>query len=156
MTILEKKVDAIARSLLANDFTIRNAALADLVVLMEKPQNCAEGAEDIAHSLLVELGMPQHILGSRYTAKAIALVVENKKLIKTMTKGLYPTVARCFDTTAPRVERAIRHGIELVWDRGDMDVLQQYFGATILPTKGKPTNSEFIARCANVIRKNIT
>lgn len=156
MTLLQKKVDAIARSLLANDTTDRNAALADLAVLMKKPQNCADGAEEIARSLLVELGVPQHILGSRYATKAIALAVENEKLIGVMTKGLYPAVAQFFDTTGSRAERAIRHAIELAWDRGDMDVLQQYFGFTVSNIKGKPTNSEFISRCMNIVRERIS
>lgn len=155
MTILEKKVDAIARSLLANDTTDRNAALADLNVLMKKPQNCADGAEKIARDLLLEIGVPEHILGSKYLIKAIELVVQDKNLIKSVTKILYPAVAQCFATTGSRAERAIRHGIELAWDRGDLDVLQKHFGYTISITKGKPTNSEFIARTASIVRERI-
>ena len=155
MTLLQKKVDAIARSLLANDSTDRNAALADLAVLMKKPQNCADGAEEIARSLLIELGIPEHLLGSRYLVKAIELVIQDKGLIDLITKGLYPSVAQCFDTTAHRVERAIRHAVEVAWDRGDLDVLQQYFGFTVSSNKGRPTNSEFIARCMNIVRDRI-
>ena len=155
MTLLERKVDAIARSLLANDTTDRNAALADLNVLMKKPQNCADGAEKIARDLLIEIGVPEHILGSKYLIKAIELVVQDKNLIESVTKILYPAVAKCFATTVPRVERAIRHGIELAWDRGDMDVLQRYFGFTVSSIKGKPTNSEFIARCASIVRDRV-
>ena len=154
-TLLQKKVDAIARSLLANDTTDRNAALVELAVLMKKPQNCADGAEEIARSLLIELGIPEHILGSRYLIKAIELVVEDKSLIDSITKRLYPAVAQCFDTTGSRVERAIRHAVELAWDRGDIGVLEKYFGYTISITKGKPTNSEFIARCASIVRDRI-
>lgn len=155
MTILEKKVDAIARSLLANDTADRNTALADLAVLMKKWHNCADGATEIAQNLLFELGIPEHILGSPYLIKAIELVVQDKRLIKSITKELYPAVAQYFNTTGSRVERAIRHGIELAWDRGDMDVLQRYFGFTVSSIKGKPTNSEFIARCANIVRKRL-
>ena len=155
MTLLQKKVDAIARSLLANDTTDRNAALVELAVLMKKPQNCADGAEEIARSLLFELGIPEHILGRRYLIKAIELVVEDKSLIDSITKRLYPAVAQCFDTTGSRVERAIRHAVELAWDRGDLGVLEKYFGYTISITKGKPTNSEFIARCASIVRDRI-
>ena len=155
MTLLQKKVDVIARSLLANDTTDRNAALADLAVLMKKPQDCADGAEEIARSLLIELGIPEHILGSRYLIKAIELAVQDKSLIDSMTKGLYPAVAQCFDTTGSRAERAIRHAIEVSWDRGDMDVLQRYFGFTVSSIKGKPTNSEFVSRCMNIVRERI-
>ena len=155
MTLLAKKVDAIARSLLADDAAGRNAALADLAVLMRKPQNCTEGAEEITRSLLIELGIPEHILGSRYLIKAIELVVQDKSLIDSMTKGLYPAVAQCFDTTGSCAERAIRHGIELAWDRGDLDTLQKYFGNTVSNLKGKTTNSEFIARAASIVRERI-
>lgn len=155
MTILEKKVDAIARSLLAKDTTDRNAALADLAVLMKKPQNCADGADAIARNLLIEIGVPEHILGSRYLIKAICEVVEDESKIKAITKCLYSAVAETFNTTWRRTERAIRHGIECAWDRGDMDVLQRYFGFTVSATRGRPTNGEFIARCANIVRAQL-
>lgn len=157
MTILEKKIDAIARSLLTNNTTDRNAALEDLAVLMEKgkPKETAQDADSIIRKLLIELGVPEHIKGSRYSVKAIRLVVEDENLLDAITSKLYPTVATFFDTTGSRVERAIRHGIECAWDRGDLDVLNKYFGGTISPAKGKPTNSEFIARCANIVRAQL-
>ena len=157
MTILEKKIDAIARSLLANNSTGRNAALGDLAVLMEngKPKETAQDADSIIRKLLIELGVPENIKGSRYLIKAIGLVVEDENMLDAITKWLYPAVAKFFDTTGSRTERAIRHGIECAWDRGDMDVLNEYFGGTISPAKGKPTNSEFIARCANIVREQI-
>ena len=155
MTLLEQKVDAIARSMLANDFTDRNAAMAELAVLMKKPKDTAQGADSITRKLLIELGVPEHILGSRYLVKAICEVVQDENKIDAVTSYLYPTVARAYDTTGSRVERAIRHGIELAWDRGDLDVLEKYFGYTISITKGKPTNSEFIARCASIVRDRI-
>lgn len=153
MTLLQKKVDAIARILLANDSTDRNAALTDLAELMMRPWNCTDGAEEIARSLLIELGIPEHILGSRYLIKAIELTVQDKSLIDSITKGLYPAVAKCFDTIGSRTERAIRHAIEVAWDRGDLDVLQRYFGNTVSGRKGQPTNSEFISRCMNIVLK---
>ena len=155
MTLLEQKVDAIARGLLANDITDRNAAMAELAVLMKKPKETAQGADSIIRRLLVELGVPEHIKGSRYLVKAIGLVVEDENMIDAITSELYPTVAKSFDTTGSRAERAIRHGIELAWDRGDLDVLDKFFGGTISPAKGKPTNSEFIARCASIVRDRI-
>ena len=155
MTLLQKKVDAIARSLLANDTTDRNAALTDLAVLMKKPQNCADGAETIARNLLIEIGVPEHILGSRYLIKAICEVVEDESKIKAIAKCLYSAVAETFDTTWRRVERAIRHAIELAWERGDLDVLQRHFGFTVSSVRGRPTNSEFIARCANIVREQL-
>lgn len=155
MTLLEQKVDAIARSMLANDFTDRNAAMAELAVLMKKPKETVQGADSIIRNLLVELGVPEHILGSRYLVKAICEVVEDENKIDAVTSYLYPTVAKVYGTTGSRVERAIRHAVELAWDRGDMDVLLQYFGFTVSNIKGKPTNSEFIARCASIVRERI-
>lgn len=155
MTLLQKKVDAIARSLLANDTTDRNTALADLAVLMKKPHNCADGAETIARNLLIENGVPEHILGSRYLIKAICEVVEDESKTKTTIKCVYSAVAEAFDTTWRRAERAIRHAIEVAWDRGDLDVLQRYFGFTVSGVRGRPTNSEFIARCANIVREQL-
>lgn len=155
MTILEKKIDAIARCFLANDTTDRNAALGELAVLMKKPENTAQDADSIIRKLLIELGVPEHIKGSRYLIKAIGLVVEDENMLDAITKWLYPAVAKFFDTTGSRTERAIRHGIELAWDRCDMDVLDKYFGGTISPAKGRPTNSEFIARCANIVRAQL-
>lgn len=155
MTILEKKVDAIARSILANDTTDRNAAIAELKVLMEKPKQSAEGAEAITRNLLIEMGVPEHILGSKYLRKAICAVLEDEDLIIAVTGDLYPLVAKVYGTTPSRVERAIRHAIEVCWDRGDMDVLTGYFGNTVSPSKGKPTNSEFLARCASIVREKM-
>ena len=155
MTVLEKKVDAIARSILANDTTDRNAAVAELAVLMTKPKQAAQGAENITRSLLIELGVPEHVLGSKYLRKAILAVVENEDLINAITGELYPIVADTYSTTGSKAERAIRHAVELAWDRGDMDVLNKYFGNTVSPSKGKPTNSEFIARCASIVRDKI-
>ena len=99
-----------------------------------------------------EIGVPAHIKGYSYLREAIILAVENKGVVDAMTKELYPAVAREFDTTPSRVERAIRHAIEVAWDRGSLDILVKWFGYTVSNTKGKPTNSEFIALVADKIR----
>lgn len=96
-----------------------------------------------------EIGVPAHIKGYQYLREAILLAVEDMDVINAVTKSLYPAVARRFCTTPSRVERAIRHAIEVAWDRGDLEVLQKYFGYTVSNTKGKPTNSEFIALIAD-------
>ena len=102
--------------------------------------------------IMHELGVPAHIKGYQYLRYAIVLSVEDPKLMSSVTKVLYPTIAERFDTTASRVERAIRHAIEVAWDRGDVDVLNAYFGYTIQLSRGKPTNSEFIAMIADKLR----
>lgn len=99
-----------------------------------------------------QLGVPAHIKGYQYIRHAITMVIDDMDTINSITKLLYPTVAKHFGTTASRVERAIRHAIEVAWDRGNPDVLNELFGYTILGSKGKPTNSEFIALIADKIR----
>ena len=98
-----------------------------------------------------EVGVPAHIKGYQYVREAIVIAVQDMDVINAVTKVLYPEVARRFNTTASRVERAVRHAIEVAWDRGDLDTLQGYFGYTVSNVKGKPTNSEFIAMIADRI-----
>lgn len=113
----------------------------------KKPDLTRKVTEMIHH-----IGVPAHIKGYNYLREAIILVVNDKLLIEAVTKSLYPQVAKTFQTTPSRVERAIRHAIEVAWDRGDIEVIQNYFGYTVSLTKGKPTNSEFIALVADKIR----
>ena len=111
--------------------------------------------ENAVQKILVELGTPAHIKGYRYTVTGIRLVVNNPDLIDAITRELYPQIATAHKTTPSRVERAVRHAIEVTWDRGDLDTLAEYFGNTISITKGKPTNSEFLAMLSNVIRRKL-
>ena len=103
-------------------------------------------------NVIHQIGVPAHIKGYQYLRTAIMMTVQNDGVINAVTKILYPTVAKQYGTTSSRVERAIRHAIEVAWDRGDVDVLNAYFGYTILNTRGKPTNSEFIAMIADNLR----
>ena len=154
MTVLEKKVDAIAAVLLANDFPERDAALADLGRLMDGAdiEVQAQGLEEHIDQVLLELGVPDRLCGHRYLAAALALAVKDPAAVHSITTYLYPAVAEACETTPARVERGIRHAIEVAWDRGDTDVLAEYFGNTVSSRTGKPTNSEFIARISNVVR----
>ncbi|MBE7031827.1 MAG: sporulation transcription factor Spo0A [Ruminococcaceae bacterium] len=111
--------------------------------------------ETMVTEMIHEIGIPAHIKGYQYLRHAIMLVIENLDIINSITKTLYPTVAQDFRTTSSRVERAIRHAIEVAWDRGDPDVLSAIFGYTIATSKGKPTNSEFIAMVADKLRLRI-
>lgn len=99
-----------------------------------------------------DIGVPAHIKGYQYVRTAILMVIEDEDLINAVTKQLYPAVAKKYSTTNSRVERAIRHGIEVAFDRGNPDVLASYFGYTVHSEKGKPTNSEFIAMISDKIR----
>jgi len=99
--------------------------------------------------MLHDIGVPAHIKGYQYLREAIIMAVKNIDVINAVTKILYPTVAKTFSTTPSRVERAIRHAIEVAWDRGDVEEIQRIFGYTVSNIKGKPTNSEFIAMLAD-------
>ena len=105
--------------------------------------------ESTVTSIIHEIGVPAHIKGYQYLREAILIAVGDMEVINAVTKVLYPQVAKHFGTTASRVERAIRHAIEVAWDRGDLETLQKYFGYTVSNAKGKPTNSEFIAMIAD-------
>ena len=122
---------------------------ADIRIVKRKPE---QDIETMVTNIIHEIGIPAHIKGYQYLRHAIIMVVDNLDVINSITKELYPTVAKDFNTTPSRVERAIRHAIEVAWDRGDTDVLNSFFGYTIANSKGKPTNSEFIAMIADRLR----
>lgn len=102
--------------------------------------------------MIHEIGVPAHIKGYQYLREAIMMSVEDVEMLGSITKVLYPTIAKKYQTTPSRVERAIRHAIEVAWSRGRMETLDALFGYTINTGKGKPTNSEFIALIADKIR----
>lgn len=108
--------------------------------------------ETMVTDVIHEIGIPAHIKGYQYLRRAIMMVIDDLDVINSITKELYPSVAKEFKTTPSRVERAIRHAIEVAWDRGDTEVLNSFFGYTIANSKGKPTNSEFIAMIADRLR----
>lgn len=108
--------------------------------------------EAMVTGIIHEIGVPAHIKGYQYLREAIIIAVNDMDVINAITKVLYPQVAKTFQTTPSRVERAIRHAIEVAWDRGDLDTLQRFFGYTVSNTKGKPTNSEFIALIADKLQ----
>lgn len=102
--------------------------------------------------IIHQIGVPAHIKGYQYLRTAILMTINDSEVINSVTKVLYPSVAKKYQTTTSRVERAIRHAIEVAWDRGDVDTLNSYFGYTIQNSRGKPTNSEFIAMIADNLR----
>lgn len=118
---------------------IRNAGM---------PRDLEKDVTDMIH----EIGVPAHIKGYQYLREAIMMSVQDVEMLGSITKILYPTIAKKYQTTPSRVERAIRHAIEVAWSRGRMETLDALFGYTINTGKGKPTNSEFIALIADKIR----
>lgn len=115
-------------------------------------QNAHSDMEAQVTKIIHQIGVPAHIKGYQYLRTAILMTIEDSDVINSVTKILYPSVAKKYQTTTSRVERAIRHAIEVAWDRGDVDTLNSFFGYTIQNTRGKPTNSEFIAMIADNLR----
>lgn len=114
----------------------------------QKPRNLDASITSIIH----EIGVPAHIKGYLYLREAISMVYNDIELLGSITKVLYPDIAKKYNTTASRVERAIRHAIEVAWSRGNIDSISSLFGYTVSMTKAKPTNSEFIAMVADKLR----
>lgn len=154
MSNLEKQVYALMRLCTAEKETDRQKAQEELKQLLAGSP-AVQDPEYLIRQILLDLGAPDNLLGHPYMVEAISLVVEERSYIDNVTFGLYPQVAAKFDTTAGRVERALRHLVEVTFDRGDWDVLQRYFGNTVSSTKGKPTNSEFVARIANIVKQQL-
>ncbi len=120
--------------------------------LLEEISPDTHNIESQVTKIIHQIGVPAHIKGYQYLRTAILMTVEDNDIINSVTKILYPSVAKKYATTTSRVERAIRHAIEVAWDRGDIDTLNSYFGYTIQNNRGKPTNSEFIAMIADNLR----
>ena len=118
----------------------------------ENPEQLQKSLESRVTDIIHEIGVPAHIKGYQYLRDAIIMSVNDIEMLNSITKILYPTIAKKYQTTASRVERAIRHAIEVSWNRGKMDTIDALFGYTINNGKGKPTNSEFIALIADKIR----
>ena len=119
------------------------------------PERKKESAGAAIKRMLLELGVPTHIKGYSRLACAIRIAVDDPAIAEAITKGLYPAVAKEFGDTPTRVERAIRHAVELSFERCDFETVNRYFGSTVNPRKGQPTNSEFITRLADVVRDGL-
>ena len=154
---IEQKVNAIMRYIVAETREEKNLAISEIKNIMEYPAETEKNKniEEMIDSIFMEIGMPCHLIGYNYTVYAIKIAIENPDIINNITFVLYPTVASKYDTTSSRVERGISRAIESAWNRADIDVIEKYFGNTISMAKGKPTNSEFIARMANIVKRGI-
>ena len=156
MVNLEKKLDALIALALADDDTGRESAKSDLRSLLANDkvvENHPVSLKVRVQVLLHNLGIPCNLDGYHYLTTAICLVFENERMRDQVTKNLYPEISRIHGATPSRVERAMRHSIELAWNRGNIDLLQRCFDHTYSPTKGKPTVSEFICILAQKLRQ---
>ena len=129
-----------------------NAAERKVVPYLDKEAYMEQNLETDVTQMLHEIGIPAHIKGYQYLRDAIIMSVQDPEMLSSVTKILYPTIAKRHQTTSSRVERAIRHAIEVAWSRGKMDTINALFGYTVSGGKGKPTNSEFVALIADKIR----
>ena len=155
MNLLEKKVEAVMRLCVSDNEKDRDRIREEIRQYLICFDPGKMDPEQEVRRILLELGAPDHLVGHPYVIRGILLVMENRMYINNITMILYPKLAVEFDTTPARVERAIRHLIEVTWCRGDLDILEKYFGNTVSASRGKPTNGEFIARMANVVKAGV-
>lgn len=153
MEVFTKRIRQMFNNTISNEnVSIKRTAVMEenssIRISRDEPLDLEQEITNIIH----EIGVPAHIKGYMYLREAINMVVNNIELLSAVTKELYPSIAKKFNTTASRVERAIRHAIEVAWSRGQVDTINRIFGYTVSNGKGKPTNSEFIAMVADKLR----
>ena len=153
---LEQKFNSLAAYVLAEGDEQKEITRKALNAAMREPEIIGTtGIEDVIHQYLMEMAANPALMGYKYVVYGIQLVIENPSLIDNITCGLYPLIARKFDTSPTRAERAIRHSIECMWENGDLDTLISYFGYTTKSESGKPTNSNFMARSALIVKSRL-
>lgn len=155
MTNLEKKLDTLIRVVLAENQKDYQKAKAELVLLSLDEKEDPVEVEGEIRKILVEIGMPDKLIGHRFAVEAIRLAVENEDYIHMLHRKMYPAVAEKFDVVPQQVERCIRRAIEVAWDRGNQKVMAKYFGNTVSRYAGRPTTGEFIARVSNEVRQRM-
>ncbi|MGL5615611.1 MAG: sporulation transcription factor Spo0A [Sarcina sp.] len=152
MDVFTKRIRQMFNNTISSEDQSRPMSLLDMpevnIQSKQKPMDLEAEITSIIH----EIGVPAHIKGYMYLREAITMVVNDMELLSAITKELYPSIAKKYNTTASRVERAIRHAIEVAWGRGQIEAINKLFGYTIHNDKGKPTNSEFIAMVADKLR----
>lgn len=151
MDVFTKRIRQMFNNTISSDEVKKTVSIMDtteIKINKNEPLDLEAEITNIIH----EIGVPAHIKGYMYLREAINMVVHDIELLSAVTKELYPSIAKKYNTTASRVERAIRHAIEVAWSRGQVDTINKLFGYTIHNDKGKPTNSEFIAMVADKLR----
>lgn len=151
MDVFTKRIRQMFNNTISSDETKKTVSIVDTAEIRINRNEPLDLETEIT-SIIHEIGVPAHIKGYMYLREAISMVVNDIELLSAVTKELYPSIAKKYNTTASRVERAIRHAIEVAWSRGQVDTINKLFGYTIHNDKGKPTNSEFIAMVADKLR----
>jgi two-component system response regulator (stage 0 sporulation protein A) len=154
MEVFTKRIREMFSNNLAQETPVRTSYQSSAMVssVSETKSKTPVDLETEITNIIHEVGVPAHIKGYMYLREAITMVVNDMELLSAVTKELYPSIAKKYNTTASRVERAIRHAIEVAWGRGQIEAINRLFGYTIHNDKGKPTNSEFIAIIADKLR----
>jgi two-component system response regulator (stage 0 sporulation protein A) len=158
MSIIEQKINALTAFVLADDEISKKTArkaLENVMRIKEDSITVTSDQEDAVHQFLMEIGANPALLGYRYIAYGIIQLALDPNLIDNITYRFYPKIALEFDSTASRVDRAIRNTIDKIWERGDMDILIKYFGNTLSPMTDRPSNGHFLARSALIIRSRL-
>jgi two-component system response regulator (stage 0 sporulation protein A) len=151
MDVFTKRIRQMFNNTISNSDSKKTISIVDTSeIKINRPES--NDLEGEITNIIHEIGVPAHIKGYMYLREAITMVVNDMELLSAVTKELYPSIAKKYNTTASRVERAIRHAIEVAWSRGQVDTINKLFGYTIHNDKGKPTNSEFIAMVADKLR----
>ncbi|MGV8982402.1 sporulation transcription factor Spo0A [Clostridium sp.] len=152
MDVFTKRIRQMFNNTISSDHSKKSMSFVDTSEPRKSSRNEPMDLEAEITNIIHEIGVPAHIKGYMYLREAITMVVNDIELLSAVTKELYPSIAKKFNTTASRVERAIRHAIEVAWGRGQVETINKIFGYTIHNAKGKPTNSEFIAMVADKLR----
>ncbi|SHJ57935.1 two-component system, response regulator, stage 0 sporulation protein A [Clostridium amylolyticum] len=151
MDVFTKRIRQMFNNTISSDTSKKSISLIDTTEVRPTKKEPMDLETEIT-TIIHEIGVPAHIKGYMYLREAITMVVNDMELLSAVTKELYPSIAKKYNTTASRVERAIRHAIEVAWGRGQVDAINKLFGYTVHNDKGKPTNSEFIAMVADKLR----
>lgn len=152
MDVFTKRIRQMFNNTISEEVATRTISIVEVPEVKQETKKEPMDLESEITSIIHEIGVPAHIKGYMYLREAITMVVNDMELLSAITKELYPSIAKKYNTTASRVERAIRHAIEVAWGRGQIDAINKLFGYTIHNDKGKPTNSEFIAMVADKLR----
>ena len=151
MKDIEKTMEALIKYVLAENPKTQKRAREELICFLNGEKPASTDPETVVRQFLMKIGTPEHLVGYPYIVKAILITIEDRDFVDNLYYRLYPTVATLCDSTPSKVERAIRRVIEVTWDRGDLNALEQYFG-TMGTKNGRPNNGEFLARVSNIIK----
>lgn len=158
MATLEQKVDLIMQYIVELDWKVQNKLREEIKRALNGDKLTCQtvyNLEDAIDDFLTEVGVPCHVNGYKHIATALELIISDPSYLDRISYGLYPDVAKRHDSTGTRVERSMRHAVEVTWNRMSIDTMNRLFGNTVDPNRGKPTNAEFLATCHKIIKRRM-